>query len=447
MIIDERLIQDGITEQLLAELIEQHERETERFDWLMRYYMGEHDILLRRRSADGLANNRIVCNHAKYITDMSTAYLIGNPISYAADEKYDIEPLKNAYLEQNIARVDKQIVKQASIYGRAYELIYADGNSKACSVCINPRQAFVVYNDDCAHVPLFGVYYYKTYNIDGSASGCVCNVYTDSDIFTYESLYGSYSGLVLTYEDKHYFGGVPLIEYINNDEKQGDFCQLISLIDAYNKLTSDRVNDKEDFVDSFLFLKSVEVDADGAKKLRREKILMSDQEVADAKYLSKALSENDVKILRDNLKEDIHRMAMVPDLSDANFSNNLSGVAIRYKLIAFEQHTKDKEDCIAAGLRTRFTFYNNFLYKKGQMGIVPIHRVDIVFTHNLPVNNYEISQMITNLSGTVTNETLISQLDFVIDPKEEAELAQREQEKRHVREMKEISDYAEGGGY
>lgn len=191
----------------------------------------------------------------------------------------------------------------------------------------------------------------------------------------------------------------------------------------------------------------MEVDADGAKKLRRERILMSDQEVADAKYLSKVLSENDVKILRDNLKEDIHRMAMVPDLSDANFSNNLSGVAIRYKLIAFEQHTKDKEDCIAAGLRARFTLYNNFLYKKGQMGIVPIHRVDIVFTHNLPVNNYEISQMITNLSGIVTNETLISQLDFVIDPKEEAELAKREQEEKHVREMKEISDYAEGGGY
>lgn len=32
------------------------------------------------------------------------------------------------------------------------------------------------------------------------------------------------------------FNAVPLIEYRNNEERQGDFEQLISLIDAYNLL-------------------------------------------------------------------------------------------------------------------------------------------------------------------------------------------------------------------
>lgn len=36
-------------------------------------------------------------------------------------------------------------------------------------------------------------------------------------------------------------------------EAQGDFEQVVSIIDAYNIVMSDRVNDKEQFVDAILF--------------------------------------------------------------------------------------------------------------------------------------------------------------------------------------------------
>ena len=56
------------------------------------------------------------------------------------------------------------------------------------------------------------------------------------------------------------------------------------------------------------------------------------------------------------------------------------------------------------------------------MEYVPIHRVDVIFTRNMPVNELEISQMIKNLEGIATNETLLSQLSFVGDAREEAML-------------------------
>ncbi len=37
---------------------------------------------------------------------------------------------------------------------------------------------------------------------------------------------------------------------------------------------------------------------------------------------------------------------------------------------------------------------------------VPIHRIDVVFTRNLPVNELEISQMVNNLVGIASSETL-----------------------------------------
>lgn len=236
---------------------------------------------------------------------------------------------------------------------------------------------------------------------------------------------------------------MPILEYQNNEDKQGDFEQLIPLIDAYNLLQSDRVNDKEQFVDAFLFLSGIDIDSEQAKKLREERILMG-YEGAAAQYLSKVLTEADIKVLRDDIKNDIHRFSMVPDLSDESFGNNLSGVAIKYKLMGFEQHIKNKERYFAKTLRKRFELYNAFLAIKGSMETVPTHRVDIVFTYNLPANELELSQMINNLKGTVSNETLLERLPFISDAKEEAELVKKEQAENQRATM-DAMDYRDYG--
>lgn len=439
MIINEELIADGITPRILAKLIEKHQTAHDRYNRLHDYYIGEHAVKNRQKVSKDTANNKIICNHAKYITDMIQSYLTGNAVTYSASEDYDIEALKNAYLEQDIASIDSTLVKSMSIYGRAYELIYSDEQSKPRSLKLSPQNAFVCYSQSAMEKPVFGVYYYKRYDLDGYCKGVVCQVYTDTQIFTYKSNTDSWAGMSLEGIVRHYFGAVPLIEYRNNEERQGDFEQLISLIDAYNILQSDRVNDKEQFVDAFLFLVNCDIDDEQARKLRRERILMG-YEGASAEYLSKVLNEADIKVLRDDIKDDIHRLSHVPDLSDESFGNNLSGVAIKYKLLGFEQHVKNKERNFARALRQRFELYNTFLALKSCMQTVPTHRVEIVFTYNLPANELEVAQMISYLQGLASNETLLEQLSFVGDAKEEAELAKKEQAESQRAEM-EAMDY------
>lgn len=443
MIIDEELIAGGITPQLLAKLIEKHEVSNERYNKLYNYYIGRHGIMNRRKAAEGTANNKITANHAKYITDMSQSYLTGNPVTYSASEEYDIEPLKNAYLEQGISSLDSSLIKDMSIYGCAYELIYANGQSKPRSTKLNPQNAFVCYAQSVEEKPLFGVYYYKRYDLDGNCRGVECQVFDSNYIYLYRGNADSWPRMNLDSKQAHYFGEVPLIEYRNNEEKQGDFEQLIPLIDAYNLLQSDRVNDKEQFVDAFLFLRNCDIDTEQAQKLREERILMGYDNAA-AEYLSKVLTESDIKVLRDDIKDDIHRFAMVPDLSDESFGNNLSGVAIKYKLLGFEQHIKNKERIFAKSLRKRFELYNTFLALKGSMQGVPTHRVDIVFTYNLPANELEVAQMISYLQGLASNETLLDQLSFVGDAKEEAELAKKEQAENQRAAM-DAMDYRDYG--
>lgn len=80
------------------------------------------------------------------------------------------------------------------------------------------------------------------------------------------------------------------------------------------------------------------------------------------------------------------------------------------------------------GLMERFKLYNNYLVAIAKMSEVPVEEVDAVFTRNLPSNDYEISQMINNLSDYVDAETLISQLSFIKDASEIVELKRQEDE-------------------
>ena len=425
MIIDEEILQGGITDMILAKLISRHALEQERYEKLYNYYIGRHAICERQRYSDAVANNRVVCNHAKYIVDIAKSYLVGNPVSYTCSDGYDIEAVKNSFCVQDMPSIDAELEKTMSIYGRAYEMVYADESSQPRSVCLPPTNTFVVYGAGVGEIPIYGIHYYKKRDIDGSVTGVCCVVCDKNMIYTYVNDADSFLHMSLLEKRRHYFGALPIVEYRNNEEQQGDFEQLIPLIDAYNILESDRVNDKEQFVDAFLFLTNIDIDSEQARKLREERILMG-YDGADARYLSKVMSESDIEVLKNSLKMDIHRFSMIPDLTDQTFGTNLSGVAIKYKLMGFEQHVRNKERYFAKALKKRFELYVNFLSLKGAMEYVPLHRVDVVFTRNLPINELEVSQMIHNLSGIATSETLLSQLSFVGDPREEARLASKE---------------------
>ena len=47
--------------------------------------------------------------------------------------------------------------------------------------------------------------------------------------------------------------------------------------------------------------------------------------------------------------------------------------------------------------------------------------ITITFTRNLPENTLETAQMVNQLRGLVSDETLLSQIPFITNPAEEAE--------------------------
>lgn len=404
-----------LTAKILNDIISYNEYLQDRYDLLDNYYMGRHTGITERHKERGeLSNNKVVINTAKYITDINVGFLLGNPVEYQVDQgtvEYDIREVLDQYKQQTINDLDTELATSVSIMGKTLEYIYSDENANPRSVEIDLRQGIMIYDNSVEHKELYGIIYRPV--MSGNNVKYYEVVACDSQEIVEYKCYGR--TLSETSRKAHAFGDVPMIEYRNNTRYLGDFETVISLIDAYNLLQSDRINDKEQLVDAILVFYGIDFTEDQKRELKEGRMVSGVPSDSKIEYIYKTLQEADVDVLRKNLEDDIHKVSMTPNMSDENFIGNSSGVALAYKLLPFEQHIKNKERYMEKGLMRRFMLYNHFLNVKSVMPLVPIYEVDAIFKRNLPRNDFEISQMINNLTGVVDDETLISQLSFITD--------------------------------
>lgn len=405
--------------------------EVELYDKLFAYTMSE-PVLSRPAPHEILA----VTNHARYITKTNVGYLLGNPVQYLVSEGYNIDAIVDTYRKQTISNIDVELANDASIFGHGFERVYADENSDPYSTRIDPRHVILVYDDSVKHEKMFAIVYVQSVDEEGEN---IKDQYEVTILTSTEVKERQLKGSTLVPTDVedtlHTFGEVPVIEYPNNSERVGDFEPVTSLIDCYNITISDRVIDRERLVDAILAFYGTNLDDKQRKELKDSRLVANLPPDAKIEYIIKNINEADADVLRQTLASDIHKISMTPDMSDENFAGNSSGVALAYKLLAFEQHIKDKERYFESSLMVRFRLYNKFLNTKSNTAIVPTEEVDAVFRRALPQNNLEISQMILNLRGIVDEETLVSQLNFVTDAKETVALAAKEQEEKDAEEL------------
>lgn len=415
-----------ITAELIKKVIDFNEKRRARFDQLDQYYLGQQ-LILSREKPDTLFNNKVMVNHAKYIVDTTTGYLLGNPVDYQVNENINIEPLLDAYKAQTMENTDFELAKGCGIFGMNYEYVYANEESEPCSVTLDVRNTIIVYDDSMVHNKLFGVTYRPVFKDakDQRPDAYEIVVATDKELIHYRMDFNGTS-LDETDREPHFFGKVPIVEYKNNSEMLGDFEPVLSLIDAYNLIQSDRVNDREQLVDAILCFYGMDFDDEQMSELKLKRALSGIPTDGKVEFLTKAINEGDVDVLRKTIEADIHKISMVPNMSDANFVGNASGVAIRYKLLAFEQTVKNKERFFEKALMERFELYSHYLSVKSKMTEVKKEDVDAVFKRNLPSNDFETSQMIANLRGIVDDELLVAQLSFVDDASDTVAIAKEQ---------------------
>lgn len=402
----------------------------------LRYYEGKHAILRRRKSDDNAPNNKIVCNHAKDITDTATGYFMSSALTFkCSDDGMDIDSLTDAFDQGNVDEIDHDNALDMSRMGCAYEYVYPKSATNILtSKNLSPISTFYVYDDTIEENVLFAVYYDRIKDDSCSKYAYIAYVLTEHYRYRYV-LYGDSALDREELQEPHNMGDIPIILYQNNKDCIGDYEQQIGLIDAYNTLMSDRINDKEQFLNALLVLYGARLaddsmDNEGVSEVSKAlKVLKDDgflelPEGAKAEYIARTLDENGMEILKKAIKEDIYTFSHVPNMSDEHFAGNASGVAMEYKLLSLEDITSTKERYYTKGLKKRIQLYCNYLnllnISANPSAVMP------TFKRNLPKNILELSQIIANLKGFVSKKTLVQQLPFVEDPEGEIEAVDEE---------------------
>jgi SPP1 family phage portal protein len=413
---------DKLTHEMIRELILKFRgEELPRLKKLKDYYLNKTAILRRPCVDPSKPNNKVVHPFAQYITDTLVGYFVGEPITYTSNE--DITNLKMIFEYNDEQDENVTLAKNCSIYGKAYELIYIDEDGNVRFVALDPREVIPVYGTSLDNELVGAIRFYMNRDLVSGLDEMIIEVYTDKEIVRYKTNDTVADLQFLDYK-QHGFNDVPIVEYRNNDDCYGDYEGVITLIDAYDTLVSDDLNDFEYFVDAYLALYGYTAEPEDIAKMKQQRVLLMDND-SKAEWLVKKGDSQGVETTKERLERDIHKFSKTPNINDKNFGGNTSGVAMKYKLLGTENIASIKERKFKKGLQRRLELISGILSVLSRPSFDWMG-VDITFTRNIPINEEDVANMIKNLNGIVSKKTLVSQLPFVEDIDQEMEQLNQE---------------------
>lgn len=419
-----------ITEKVILYFLSEHEKKIKDYEKLQDYYMGKTSILNRTSLAGNDINNKISNNYAGYITDMATGYFMGRPVTYSKigkDDKY-LEIIQDIYNYNDEQDENAEISKQCSIKGKCYEIIYLDGSDldqrgkpRLRFNEIHANDMFAVYDYNISPEILFAVRFYQIEKTRQKIERL--ELYTKDEIVFYEK---KGNRLLEIDRVRHFFEIVPVVDFLNNQEGQGDFEKVLTSIDAYDKAESDSINNIEYFANCYLYLVGFkDTDMDTINEMRQKRVLLLDEQ-GEAGFLTKEDNSTEIDKTLNRLKTDIHKFSMTPDLSDENFASNQSGIAIAYKLFGLEQLAVKKERKFKRALQKRLEIITNYLNFRGEN--FDYRDIQIKFTRNIPVNDKENVEIVQMLQNLISRKTSLSHLNMIDDVSAELENIRQEKE-------------------
>ena len=415
-----RLARDTeMTLTLLSEFLTKHTHEVKnRYEPLYNAYTSDHEILHDPAKPKYKPDNRVVVNFPKYIVDTMNGFFIGNPVKIVAEDEAVSDYVE--YLDRYNDQDDNnaELAKICSIYGKGNEMYYTDEESELCITYLDPKEAFMIFDESIIERPLFFV-----------------RRYVDREGFEYGSISDATSvrnfkvtgGLKWLDEwQPHYFDGVPATEYVENGERQGIFEPVMSMVNAYNKAISEKANDVDYFADAYLKVLGTTIDKDDVQFIRDNRIVNFEGDGSDkiiAEFMEKPNSDTTQENLLERLERLIFQISMVANISDENFGT-ASGIAMKYKLQSMSNLEKTKERKFAAGMNRRYQLL--FGHPASKVPADAWIQLQYKFTPNIPANLQEEAQIASQLEGITSHETQLKVISAVEDVKGELDKIEEE---------------------
>lgn len=395
--------------------------ESPRLEKYFNYYEGNQAILRKMVNDPTKPCNRIVTNYCYTIVGNYQGYLTGQDITYTSPN--DISAIVDILSYNDVRTEDSELLKQALIYGRSFEINYVDEDGKQRFKVLDTRQCIPVYDNTLNQNLLCVIRFYPIDQFDVSNGYNVDIYYTDR--IEHYTMNTGFTTLRFIGEEQHFYHQVPVTIFSLNPEEKSIFDKIMGLQDAYNTLLSSEVDDFEAFCDAYLVLKNVAATADDVAEMKEKRVIVLPYAAQgvdpDASFLNKNISDTQIENMLTNIDEQIHKISNSPDFTDEAFGTS-SGVAMKYKLLGFENTAGAIAANMTKALQKRLELICEILNLID--GEQMWRDVEITFTRNLPVDLAETANLVNTLKGTVSDRTLLSLLPFVSDIDKELEMVE-----------------------
>ena len=307
------------------------------FEWHNPLMADGIPIYARQKSTYSDPNIRVGYNNFQVIQRTKSGYLAGDIQRTYSDNIPD--EVKAKYSEFDNLNHFKSFLKRLMFsctgWGNTYSLCYLDEANNVRIKQVQSWQAKVEYDDNGE--PLKGYVYYP---IDERM-----HVWEYDGVYVTEWI-ASKSGasyILLTEPKEHGFKGIPLIEWCNNDNKQGNSELAVPLMDAYDRLISDNITESATFRAAYLLLKNMGFLDDDTKTQMAKTGVFSGGADADARFLTKDINPEFIKFVMSETWSGIWIVSSSVDPKALASLTNATAFQISQMYRNMEEDCKDTE--------------------------------------------------------------------------------------------------------
>lgn len=413
----------GPTPEILKAIIKDHKPTRARMIDLYERYKGTAagvPIFTRVLPAEGnKINNKLANDWVGEVVDTKHGYMFGVPIQISIEksltDNYDktLIQIERFRKINNLDDLNAETGKFAAICGYDSILAYIDPDGVERSMRVDPWEACIITQTELTE-PEFGLRYYilpdKTMRAE---------FFDNVNITVFAGK--NENGLTQAGEPRpHLFDYCPMVGVPNNAELQGDAEKVLSLIDAYDRSTSDFNSEIEQFRLAYLLFIGHEPDEDQIEKMRQTGALYipTSSDGEDIRFLTKTIAHEAIDSHLDRLTANIIRFAKHVNFSDAAFGGDITGPAMRFKLFMLETKAKTMERKHEAALLYLFKVIGS-AWKKRSLPGFDYTLLDFKYTRNVPVNLLDAANTLTALWGKTSKKTALSVMPNIADIQEE----------------------------
>lgn len=423
--------------------------------WMLvgqRYYVGETDILQRKRTAIGengelievknLANNKLVHNFVRKLVDQKVGYLLGLPLTVQTNNE-EYQKLLNGIFDKQFMRLLKNLGKEAINKGKAWLHVYYNEEGQLSFKKI-PSEEIIPLWRDAAHTELDAIIrVYEVEAFEGRQKTIITKVefWNKEGVRRYELREGElipdveageFSGHFKMITDEQEvdmtWERIPYICFKYNDEEIPLVKYIKSLVDDYDKHVSDQSNNLEDLPNSIYVIKNY--DGQNLGEFRRNLSVFRAVKVTDdggVDTLDLKIDSEAYKVHIEQLRKNIYEFGRGVDTQTERFGGDRSGVALRFLYADLDMDCNIIETEFQAALEQLRWFIDQHIVNtmgKDFSG----ETVEFIFSRDIIINEAEVINMARNSVGILSDETIIANHPWVTNVQAELERIRRQRE-------------------